>query len=145
MILCPFKELRRYAAVIPGLEEAIKTIEAIPNYETATYPLSRGKVMVSSSTTKPLAGALLEAHGKFLDIQYILEGQEVVGWAPTDSLTPDGPFNEEKDYGMFTGSSTPITVPAGYCYVVYPEDAHAPGKHLETPNDFTKIVVKLAL
>ena len=27
MIICPFKEIGRYAAVIPGLEEAIKTIE----------------------------------------------------------------------------------------------------------------------
>lgn len=145
MILCPFQELRRYAAVVPGLEEAIAAIAALPNYEVATYPLSCGKVMVQAGTTKPLEGALLEAHGKFLDIQYILEGQEVVGWAPTDSLTPEGAFNEEKDYGMFSGNSTPITVPAGYCYVVFPEDAHAPGKHLDAPNDYRKIVVKLAL
>lgn len=145
MILCPFKELRRYSAVIPKLEEAIKTIEALPNYEVATYPLSCGKVMVQAGTTKPLEGALLEAHRKFLDIQYILEGGEVVGWAPTDSLTPDGIFNEEKDVGMYTGKSTAITVPAGYCYVVFPEDAHAPGKHLDAPNAYKKIVVKLAL
>ena len=145
MILCPFKELRRYAAVIPGLEEAIETIEKLPNRETATYPLSCGKVMVSSGSSKPLEGALLEAHAKFLDIQYILEGSEVMGWAPTDSLTPEGEFNQEKDYGMFTGSCIPVTVPAGYCYVVFPEDAHAPGKHIDTPTEFTKIVVKLAL
>lgn len=145
MIVCPFKELRRYAAVIPGLEEAIKTIEGLETLEPATYPLSCGKVMVQKGTTKPLAGAALEAHGKFLDIQYILEGQEVVGWAPTDTLTPEGAFNTEKDVGMYTGSSTPLTVKAGYCYVVYPEDAHAPGKHLDTPNDYTKIVVKLAV
>lgn len=145
MILCPFKELRRYGAVIPGLEEAIKTIEALPNYEAATYPLSCGKVMVQAGATKPLEGARLEAHRRFLDIQYILEGGEVVGWAPTDALTPEGLFNEEKDVGMYTGESTAITVPAGYCYVVFPEDAHAPGKHLQTPNDYKKIVVKLAL
>lgn len=145
MILCPFKELRRYSPVIPGLEEAIRTIEALENWEPATYPLSCGKVMVQAGTTKPLEGALLEAHAKFLDIQYILEGQEVVGWAPTDSLTPDCEFNTADDYGLYTGSATPITVPAGYCYVVYPEDAHAPCKHLDTPNDYKKIVVKLAL
>ena len=145
MILCPFKELRRYAAVIPGLEEAIETIEKIPNHDAATYPLSCGKVMVSSGTTSPLDGAVLEAHAKFLDIQYILEGSEVMGWAPTDSLTPEGEFNREQDYGLFTGDSIPVTVPAGYCYVVFPEDAHAPGKHLDAPLTYTKIVVKLAL
>jgi YhcH/YjgK/YiaL family protein len=145
MILCPFKELRRYAAVIPGLEEAIETIEKLPNWEPATYPLSCGKVVVSSGSSKPLEGAVLEAHAKFLDIQYILEGSEVMGWAPTDSLTLQGEFNQEQDYGLYTGDSIPVTVPAGYCYVVFPEDAHAPGKHLDTPLNFTKIVVKLAL
>ena len=145
MILCPFKELRRYAAVIPGLEEAIETIEKLPNWEAATYPLSCGKVVVSSGSSKPLEGAVLEAHAKFLDIQYILEGSEVMGWAPTDSLTLQGEFNREQDYGLYTGDSIPVTVPAGYCYVVFPEDAHAPGKHLDTPLNYTKIVVKLAL
>ena len=145
MILCPFNELRRYAAVIPGLEEAIETIETLPNLEPATYPLSCGKVMVQKGTTKPLEGALLEAHAKFLDIQYCLKGGEVMGWAPTGSLTPEGPFDEEKDYGLFSGPALPILVPEGLCYIVYPEDAHAPGKHLDEPNDYTKIVVKLAL
>ena len=64
MILCPFNELRRYTAVIPGLEEAIRTIEQLPNFEVATYPLSCGKVMVQKGTTKPLEDALLAAAGK---------------------------------------------------------------------------------
>ena len=145
MILCPFNELHRYAAVIPGLEEAIACIESLPNWEVATYPIPNGKVMVQKGTTKPLEDALLEAHRKFLDIQYCLVGGEVMGYAPTDSLTPEGDFNEEKDYGMYSGSGVPVIVPAGYCYVVFPEDAHAPGKHLSEPHDYTKIVVKLAL
>lgn len=145
MILCPFKELHRYAAVIPGLEEAIKAIEALETLEPATYPLSCGKILVQQGATKPLEGAALEAHRKFLDIQYILEGQEVVGWAPVDTLLPESEFNTEKDVGKYIGNSTPITIPAGYCYVVYPEDGHAPGKHLKEPNDYKKIVVKLAV
>lgn len=29
--------------------------------------------------------------------------------------------------------------------VVFPEDAHAPGVHLDAPTEFTKLVIKLAL
>ena len=47
--------------------------------------------------------------------------------------------------GFSSGDCIPVTVPAGYCYVVFPEDAHAPGKHLDAPLNYTKIVVKLAL
>lgn len=143
MIVCRFSDLRRYAAVIPGLEEAIAAVETIDTHTPATHPLSCGKIMVQEGTTKPWEGAKLEAHREYLDIQYILEGQEVVGWAPTDTLTPDGPFNTEKDKGMYTGLNRPMVIDAGYCYVVYPEDAHAPCTHLESPNGFRKLVIKL--
>ena len=44
---------------------------------------------------------------------------------------------------MYEGLNDTMLIREGYCYVVYPEDAHAPGKHLEAANDLTKIVVKL--
>lgn len=145
MILCPWNEISRYEAVIPGLKEAVEVVNNLPSREPATYPLSCGKVMVQKGTTHALEGAKLEAHEKFLDIQYVLEGQEVCGWAPTDSAALTEPFNKEKDCGLYLGSSTPITIQAGMCYVLYPEDAHAPCCHTEIPNEYTKIVVKLAL
>lgn len=145
MILCPWKEIDRYASVIPGLVEAAQVVNNLKSLEPATYPLSCGKVMVQKGTTHALEGAKLEAHRKFLDIQYVLEGKEVCGWAPTDSVEMVGEFNEEKDCGLYLGKSTPITMEAGMCYILYPEDAHAPCCHLDTPNDYRKIVVKLAL
>ena len=117
MIVCPWKDLKRYAAVIPGLEEAI--------------------------ATKPWENAQLEAHREFLDIQYIVKGKEVVGWAPVDTLTPADEFNTAKDKGMYTGKNYPMEIEAGYCYVVYPEDAHAPGTYLEESCEVTKLVIKL--
>jgi len=143
MIVCPWKDLKRYAAVIPGVEEAIEKIDALQSKEPATYPLSNGRFMVQQGTTRDWKGAQLEAHREFLDIQYILEGQDTVGWAPVDTLKPEGAFNTEHDYGMYTGDNTPVTVKAGYCYVVFPEDAHAPGTHLDVPGNYKKIVVKL--
>lgn len=144
MIVCPWKDLKRYAAVIPGLEEAMEKIDALRSWEPATYPLSNGKIIVQpQGTTKPWAEATLEAHREYLDVQYILEGQDTVGWAPVDTLTPTCEFNTEHDYCLYTGENTPVTVKAGYCYVVFPEDAHAPNTHLTAPNDYRKIVVKL--
>lgn len=143
MIVCPWKDLKRYAAVIPGVEEAIEKINALQSWEPAVYPLENGKFIVQQGTTKPWEGAQLEAHREFLDVQYVLEGQDTIGWAPVDTLTPEGEFNTEKDYGMYTGSNAPTVIPAGYCCVLFPEDAHAPNTHLSVPNDYKKIVVKL--
>ena len=62
MIVCPWKDLGRYAPIVPGLEEAMKVIAGLENLEPATYPLSCGKVLIQAGTTKPAAGRDLEAH-----------------------------------------------------------------------------------
>lgn len=144
MIVCPWKELSRYGAVIPGLEEAMALVDGLKTMEPAVYPLeSGGRVVVQGGTTVPAQGGELEAHREFLDIQYIIKGQEVMGWAPVDALTPTVPFSVEKDVGFYTGACDFMRIGEGYCYVVFPEDAHMPTRHLERPNEYQKIVVKL--
>ena len=144
MIICPWKELTRYEAVIPGLKEAMKAVEELKSYEPAPYPLSgSNKILVQKVTTKAWETSQLEAHREFLDIQYIISGKEMVGWAPLDTLTPADEFNTQKDKGMYTGKNTPIAIEEGYCYVVYPEDAHAPSVHMDETHQVSKIVIKL--
>lgn len=144
MIVCPWKDLGRYAPIIPGLEEAVEAVNNLKSYEAATIPLSGGnKILVQPGVTKPWEGSELEVHHNYLDIQYIVKGQEVMGWAPTETLTPAGEFNTVKDKGMYSGINDTMVIREGYCYVVYPEDAHAPGKHIGQPNEFVKLVIKL--
>ena len=97
MIVCPFSALTRYQAVLPGVEEAMALIAGLKTYETAAYPISNGRVMVSSGTTMPTENAVFEAHRQYLDIQYLVKGHEVVGWAPLDTLTPVSPFDTDQD------------------------------------------------
>lgn len=144
MIVCPWKDLGRYAPIIPGLEEAMKVVAELDDLTPRTIPLSDGnKILVQAGPTKPWEGAELEAHRNYLDIQYIVKGWEVMGWAPLETLTLSGEFNTAKDKGMYAGVNDTILIREGYCYVVYPEDAHAPGKHLDQPGEFVKLVVKL--
>ena len=142
MIICPWKDIMRYASVLPGLEEAVEQVNALTSYEAKTYPLSDGnRFFVAVGTTK--APDFAEAHRQYLDIQYIVEGKEVMGWADLAACQPEGEFSEEKDVGMYSGDFEYITIPEGICYVAFPEDAHMPGRHLDVPNDFVKVVVKL--
>ena len=142
MILCPWKDIKKYAALLPGIEEAFDAVNALEDFEPKTVQLSDGnRFFVAAGTTKEPDVA--EAHRKYLDIQYIVKGREVVGWADLAACTPADAFNEESDIGFYSGDFNYITVNEGICYVVFPEDAHMPGRHLEVPNDFVKIVVKL--
>ena len=144
MIVCPYKDLGRYAPVIPGLEEAMKAIDAMTEWTPGTVPLSDGnRILVQEGVTKAKEEKLCEAHRKYLDVQYIVEGEETVGWAPLETLTLEGEFNTEKDIGRYAGPVDCMRIGAGYCYVVFPEDAHMPGIHLDQPHAFKTMVMKL--
>ena len=142
MIICPWKDIKKYASLLPGIEEAFDAVNALTDYEAKTYPLSDGnRFFVAVGTTK--APDVAEAHRKYLDIQYIVKGKEVVGWADLNDCRIVGEFSEEKDIGKYEGDFEFININEGICYVAFPEDAHMPGRHLDVPNDFVKVVVKL--
>ena len=145
MIVCPFKDLGRYAAIIPGLEEAVAACKEITDFTPRTVQLSGGnKILVQVNTTKVFNEKMeSEAHRDYLDIQYIVEGEEVIGWAPLETLTLSGEFNTAKDKGMYAGPVDMVRVGEGYCYVVFPEDAHMPHLCTVDPKEIKKLVLKL--
>ena len=143
MIICPWKDIKKYAPLLPGIEEAFDAVNALTEYENGkTYPLSDGnRFFVNVVQTK--APDVAEAHRKYMDIQYIVKGKEVMGWADLADCKEEVAFNEEKDIGKYSGPFEYITINEGMCYVAFPEDAHMPGRHLDVPNDLVKVVVKL--
>ena len=142
MIICPWKDIKKYAPLLPGIEEAFDAVNALESYEPQTCNLSGGnRFFVNAGTT--IAPDVAEAHRKYMDVQYIVKGKEVMGWADLADCQPATEFSEEKDIGMYSGNFNYITINEGMCYVVFPEDAHMPGRHLDVPNDFVKVVVKL--
>lgn len=144
MIICPWSDIKRYESVIPGLAEAIEFVNNLTNFEPATYPLSGGnKILVQQGTTKAAATSLAEAHREYLDIQYVVKGHEYAGWAPLSEMQLEGEFDTAKDKGKYSGNFVFTRIDAGKCYVVYPEDGHMPGVHLDTPSEYTKLVIKL--
>ena len=143
MIVCPWIDIKKNAALMPGIAEAFAPVNALTEYEDKkNYPLSNGnRFFLAVQSTK--APDVAEAHRNYLDIQYIVKGKEVMGWADLADCKPEGEFNEAKDVGKYSGSFEYMTSNEGICYVAFPEDAHMPGRHLDVPTDFVKVVVKL--
>jgi len=73
-------------------------------------------------------GARLEAHRRYIDIQYTIDGPDEIGWTPLKSCRQlHTPFDAEKDFGLFADSPESwIAVPAGSFAIFFPDDAHAP-------------------
>ena len=100
--------------------------------------------IVQSYDTKPAAEKKWEAHRNYLDIQYVAEGKELMGWAPAGKLAPAGDYNPEKDVVNFKEyAGTPVQVEAGCFALFFPEDGHQPGVQWGASARVRKIVVKV--
>lgn len=86
--------------------------------------------------------AHLEAHRRYIDIQYTIEGPEEIDWSPRAScVVPAGPFDSERDIMFFQDRpGTWFEVPPGRFAIFFPEDAHAP---LGGQGPLKKAVVKI--
>src|SRR3972149_10820116 len=89
-----------------------------------------------------------EYHRKYIDVQYIVSGEEIIGWVPAGRMVVTEAYSIEKDicFGIAPKREiTPVYLQAGQLAVLYPEDGHAPKLAAGSPSRVTKIVVKVAV
>ncbi len=89
-----------------------------------------------------------EYHRKYIDVQYILSGEEVIGWAPAADMTTERGYNAEQDvcFGLMEpGKWSAVRLTAGQLAVLWPEDGHAPRLVAGSSCLVRKIVVKVAV
>ena len=101
--------------------------------------------IVQHYTTKPIDQCRLESHKKYIDIQAVLVGQEILCWSPITGLEVMDPYNEAKDI-MFYRAGTPMAQtrlePGLFC-LLYPHDAHIPSRQVTGPAPVLKVVFKI--
>ena len=148
MILDTLANAARYAGLHAGFDRAFQFLST-----TNLGALAAGRhdldgdriyVLVNHMDGRGEDGARLEAHRRYIDIQYTFEGDESIGWMPlAGCASPDGAFDEGKDVGFFADRPTTwVSVPPGSFAIFFPDDAHAP---LAGHGLLKKAVVKIAV
>lgn len=73
-----------------------------------------------------------EAHKKYIDIQLILLGEEIIEVANIDVLQTLGAYDESKDFCGFEGKATSfLHMYPNDLVILFPEDVHKPGLKTE--------------
>jgi YhcH/YjgK/YiaL family protein len=70
-----------------------------------------------------------EAHHKYIDIQCVLQGSEIMGYTPVENLKVENRYSAAKDVAFYKGGvelGTRLVVEAGMFTIFYPGDAHMP-------------------
>ena len=133
-----------YEGVNPGFPVAfafIKEVIAAPK-EVGRYDLDNGVfAFVQSYDGKPADLCKIEAHKKYIDIQFVLKGKELFGVADLATQTMYEDRFEEKDVAFYHGDVDLLTLRDGDFVIVFPEDAHRP--QLGDGFRVEKVVVKV--
>ena len=95
-------------------------------------------------TTRPMEKLTWEAHHRAIDIHFVVDGGEKIGYADIRKLTVTEDHPEE-DYMLLEGDGDFLTLEPGYFVITFPEDAHAPSMTDGEPKTYNKIVAKIFL
>ena len=134
-----------------GLEPGFKFLER-PGL--ATLPLGRHDiegdsvyVLLQKPMTRPPAEGKFESHQKYIDIQFLIAGEEVIGLAPVESLKVTTPYDEAKDIAFYAVAEKfqKISLKPGQFAVLFPADGHMPLCPAGQPMEIYKAVVKVKL
>lgn len=99
--------------------------------------------MVQEYETKAEEEGKYEAHKKYIDIQYMVEGEEKVGYAFVENLETCLPYDSEKDFMLLEGNKEFFGLRNNEFYIFFPEDAHMPGIAKENKTKVKKVVIKV--
>ena len=100
--------------------------------------------LVQEYNTKDAKEAKLEAHKKYIDIQYIHSGIELIGLATLQNQLPFSDITEQ-DIAFYAGDASFMKIEAGMFAIFFPDDLHMPGIKLIQSSKVKKVVVKVCV
>lgn len=142
---------QHYATATPNLITAFELLQAAPftDCPDGRYEVDGDRLFynVETYTTKPLADGKLEAHKKYIDIQLITKGTELIALTDLDNLTVATPYCPDRDVAFYYASANMdqvILTPGKFCLLL-PENAHMPCRTVEIPTEVRKVVIKVRI
>jgi YhcH/YjgK/YiaL family protein len=149
MILDTLANHAQYTAISPRFARAFAFLQQLPaDAAVGRHEIDGEEIyaFVQKHQTKPIAEKLLEVHRKYIDIQYIVKGREIICWAPLAELKEcTMAFDPAVDAALFKGipEMVQVQVRPGQFALLFPEDGHAPSCAWDAPAEVLKVVVKV--
>ncbi|EKE04076.1 MAG: hypothetical protein ACD_20C00109G0031 [uncultured bacterium] len=147
MIIDHLKNAHLYYKLDKNIAIAFKFLE-----ETDLFSLKSGKYEIEGDkifaiaqdyVTKPKHIALWEAHTRYIDIQCIIKGKELIGYTNVENLKPDIDYDSDKDIQFLKGEGDFLKMSAGMFMILMPHDAHMPSISINHAAYVKKVVIKV--
>lgn len=148
MILSTLDKAESFYGMHPNFQKVFEFLRqpGLADMEPGTYELDGRQVfvMLQKGQGKKQEEAKLEAHRKYIDIQYVIAGDETMGWSPTaENKEIAQEYDAEKDIMFFNDPPKEWhKVPPGSFTIFFPKDSHAP---MVGDGEIFKAVAKVAV
>lgn len=113
-----------------------------------TYPIDGEDlfVQVVNAVTKKKAEIRPEVHRKYIDIQFSVEGKEIIGFVPDmgqNIVVEDLARDKDVIYYADVENEIDLVMEKGSFVVLFPEDVHRPGCEYGGCTTIRKVVIKV--
>ena len=147
-IVAKVAECARYEALNPHFGKAFAFLRRadLANLKPGRYEIDGDNcwATIADVTLTPLAGAKVESHRKFIDIQAPITGPETIGLFTMDAAHRALPFDEVLDCVLFNAETKPVALNPGEFAIFFPPDgAHTPGHSSNGERMIRKVVIKV--
>lgn len=146
MIIDRIENSKKYEALGSRIQSALAFLRQADLSRTSPgrYELDGQNLyfLVQEYPPKPIESGINEAHRNYIDIQYVLQGEEFIGYADLSQMQP-GEYQAEKDFLPVQGKVDLVRVPAGSFMILFPNDVHMPGLSSGVGGIVRKVVVKV--
>ncbi|MBR6298743.1 MAG: YhcH/YjgK/YiaL family protein [Candidatus Gastranaerophilales bacterium] len=119
----------------------------LKNIKEGRYEIDANEIYanVQGLTTKQKSEKKWEVHKDYIDIQYVIKGQEAMGYGILEDFEEVIPYNKEKDVAFLDTEKeyNYINVAEGEFVIFYPNDVHAPMLSVTDAQDIKKVIVKI--
>lgn len=99
--------------------------------------------LVSEAPSKDYDKTVFESHINYIDLQFVISGEENMGKAKLADLKPDKPYNEKNDIMFYIGDGEIYTVSQNGFLLFFPSDAHRPNITPGGNKVVKKVVIKI--
>ena len=149
MIFDKIENHKNYRGLSVGIDKALDYL-----INTDLNSLSLGKHLIEDDEvfavcmeyeTKSKILSKNEGHKKYIDVQYIVSGEERMISTEKKELKITEKYDSERDVVFFqNGDECEMKVKAGYFAIFFPGDAHMPGLNIDKDSKkVKKVVVKV--
>lgn len=125
---------------------AARRARAVGRDTTGRVELADGAFALEQAyAPKPRPEGFFESHRKYIDVQVIIEGEELMEVEDVSRLTVAEAYNPDRDFIKYadTATASVLRMHPGDVAVFFPEDGHMPSLQWRGPGLVRKTVVKV--